>query len=260
MSKYNFTPHQRHAVWTVDLEKCYMCTKPIDLLSMQVDHVIPESLLDSPQEMSSVLASFGLSADFNINSYSNWLPSCSSCNNKKSNIIFTPSPLIQTYIQCAINKAHQAQVIAEKSTNQQSITKALTVLMKAHTETGLSEEVKCALKPLIEFQEQERSRENKYLSFQLTPYYIVSPGKQYIISEIIKYLGHEFVIVTPPESLVLAFDTIYRDIEMHGVHPSIPINGGAMTGLWSAGLINEKNKLTDFGVTVFKTIAAEQKI
>lgn len=260
MSKYNFSPHERHAVWTVHLEKCYMCTKPIDLQSMQVDHVIPESLLDSPQEMSSVLTSFGLPDNFNINSYSNWLPSCSSCNRKKSDSIFTPSPLIQVQIQNAISKAHKAQEIAAKATQNKDITKALTVLMKAHAETGLSEEVKDSLKPLIEFQEQERSRENIYLNIKLTSNYIVSPGRQLIIGEIIKYLGHKFVIITPPESLILAFDAIYRDTKIHGVHPLININGGAMTGLWSAGIINEKNKLTDFGVTIFKTVAAEQII
>ncbi|MDN3617492.1 HNH endonuclease [Vibrio gallaecicus] len=260
MSKYSFSPHQRHAVWTVHLEKCYLCTKPIDLLSMQVDHIIPESLLDSPQELSSVLASFGLSKDFEINSYSNWLPSCASCNRKKSNNIFTPSPLIQVQIESAINKADKAQSIAEKSAKQRDITKALNVLMKAHSEEGLSEEIKYTLKPLVEFQEQERSKENTYYGIRLAPNYEVSPGRQYIIKEITQYLGHEFVLITPPESLVLAFDIVYRDTEKHRMHPSIPINGGAMTGLRSVGLINQENKLTEFGVRVFKTIAAEQKI
>ena len=260
MSKYSFSPHQRHAVWTVHLEKCYMCTKPIDLQSMQIDHIIPESLLDDHEELRSVLARFGLPADFGINSYSNWLPSCSSCNGKKSNNVFTPSPLIQMQIECAISKAQKAEELAAKSANKRELTKALNILMKAHSEQGLSAEIKDSLKPLVQFQEQERSEENIFYGIRLAPDYEVSPGRQHIIREITGYLGYEFVIVTPPESLILAFDIVYRDTERHRMHPSIPINGGAMTGLRSVGLINNDNKLTEFGVTVFKTIAQEQKI
>jgi 5-methylcytosine-specific restriction endonuclease McrA len=260
MSKYSFSPHQRHAIWTVHLEKCYICSKPIDLQSMQVDHIIPESLLGKKDEFSKVISDFGLSADFEINSYSNWLPSCGVCNGKKSNNIFTPSPLIQMHIESAIRRSQKAKDLADKSSSKRDITKALNTLLRAHRDEELSEDIKLSLQPLVEFQEEERSEENVFYGIRLSPDFEVSPGRQHIIKEITGYLGYEFVTITPPESLKLAFDIVYRDTEKHMMHPSIHINGGAMTGLRSVGLINNENKLTTFGVTVFKTIALEQKI
>lgn len=259
MSKYKFSPHQRHAIWTVHLEKCYLCSKPIDLLSMQVDHIIPESLLENKDDLSNVISGFGLPSNFDLNSYSNWMPSCSACNRSKSNSVFNPSPLIQLQIERAREKAKQVTKLAEKSASKREITKALNTLERAHSDAGLSDEVKSSLQPLIEFQEQERSSENIFYGIRLSPDYEVSPGRQHIIKEITEYLGYEFVTTAPDYSLVLAFDIVYLDTEKHKMHPSIPINGGAMTGLRSVGLISHENKLTPFGVTVFKTIALEQK-
>lgn len=226
---------------------------------MQVDHIIPESLLKKPIELALVISDFGLPADFDLNSYSNWMPSCSVCNRNKSNNVFNPSPIIQLQIQIAGKKAQKTKDLAAKVASKREITKALNTLERAHSSEGLSEEVKSLLQPLIEFQEQERSSENMFYGIRLSPDYEVSPGRQDIIREITSFLGFDFVIITPIESLILAFDIVYRDTERYGCHPSIPINGGAMTGLRSVGLISNENKLTSFGVTVFKTIAQEQK-
>jgi hypothetical protein len=226
---------------------------------MQVDHIIPESLLENKKELADALLDFGLPSNFDLNSYSNWMPSCSGCNRSKSNSVFNPSPLIQRQIETAAGKAQKSSELAEKSASKREITKALNTLERAHTVEGLSDEVKSSLQPLIAFQEQERSSENIFYGIRLSPDYEVSPGRQQIIKEITGYLGYEFVTITPDESLILAFDIVYQDTERHIMHPSIPINGGAMTGLRNVGLISHENKLTPFGVTVFKTIAQEQK-
>ena len=47
LSKYSFGAEERYAVYTVHGERCYLCGKPIDFASMEVDHVIPGSLLGS---------------------------------------------------------------------------------------------------------------------------------------------------------------------------------------------------------------------
>lgn len=81
MAKKIFTPAERYAVYTTHGEKCYLCTRPVDLASMQVDHIIPESLLDEPDRLAEVLDKFRLPREFDLNSYANWMPSCSQCNN-----------------------------------------------------------------------------------------------------------------------------------------------------------------------------------
>ncbi|MEE1569438.1 MAG: hypothetical protein V1255_05940, partial [Alphaproteobacteria bacterium] len=60
---------QRFAIYVTHGERCYLCYAPIDLKTMQVDHIIPESLLKAPEKLAQVLHEFGLPADFNINSY-----------------------------------------------------------------------------------------------------------------------------------------------------------------------------------------------
>jgi len=87
----------------------------------------------------------------------------------------------------------------------------------------------------------------------------VSPGRKHIVGEISEYLGLDFVIGSTPEKLIEVFSGFYKEVEAHGMHPKIPVNGGAMTGLRSVGIIDNGNALTLVGVSVFKTIARETK-
>ena len=45
--------------------------EPVNLRTMQVDHLIPESLMNDPQRLGEVLASLGRPPDFDLNSYAN---------------------------------------------------------------------------------------------------------------------------------------------------------------------------------------------
>lgn len=106
---------------------------------------------------------------------------------------------------------------------------------------------------------QIREIEEPYLQFLHYANAEVSPGRKYIVGEICSYLGVDYVIESTPAVLVKSFDAIYSDVERNGMHPKISINGGAMTGLRSVGIISDKNQLTLVGVSVFKTIARELK-
>ncbi|MFZ3402845.1 hypothetical protein LCG94_05850 [Aeromonas salmonicida] len=101
--------------------------------------------------------------------------------------------------------------------------------------------------------------EGPYLQFLHFANAEVSSGRKHIIGEICTYLGLDFVIESKPDILVKCFDSIYANVEKNGMHTEIGINGGAMTGLWSIGIISDKKKLTLVGVSVFKTIARELK-
>lgn len=127
MARHRFSPHQRLAIWTTHREICYMCRMPTDLASMQVDHVIPESLQDDSR-LAGILQPFGRPRDFQINSYSNWLPSCSQCNGSKRELVYDPAPIALIWLQRAVEKSDEAvdrERIAQQNRNTSRLMNAL---------------------------------------------------------------------------------------------------------------------------------------
>jgi 5-methylcytosine-specific restriction endonuclease McrA len=78
--KYRWSAAERAAIFSVHGEKCYLCSKPVILKTMEVDHIIPETLLAKPEELRRVLALLGRLPTFEVNSFENWLPACRTCN------------------------------------------------------------------------------------------------------------------------------------------------------------------------------------
>lgn len=214
MSKYTFSSAERFAIYVTHGERCYMCSKPIDLKSMQVDHVIPEDLLSKEGELAAVIHSFALASDFNLNSFSNWMPSCAPCNRRKLTTVFTPSPIIQVVLQQAAEKSEQANILSEKTVTKRKIINALNILKMANEAGELSEDVKQELQPLIEYQIQERLPELQDQPIQLMPLYEV-------ISEIsgIRVVKGRFGVGSRP---------IEND-----VHSSFSCPGCGASGAWS---------------------------
>ncbi len=173
MAKYTFSSAERFAIYVTHGERCYMCSQPVDLKSMQVDHIIPEDLLSKEEELAEVIHSFALASDFDLNSFSNWMPSCAPCNRKKLATVFNPSPIVQVVLQQASAKSDQAKALSEKTVSKRRITNALNVLKMADEAGELSEEVKQELQPLIEYQIQERLPELQDHPIQLMPLYEV---------------------------------------------------------------------------------------
>ena len=173
MDKRRFTPFERFAVYVTHNEKCYLCSHPLDLLTMEVDHVIPESLLGNPKRLIEVVRLLGRPDGFDVNSYENWLPACRGCNGRKLVEIFDPTPLIQIFLQRAQRKAQEAAQLAAKAVTQRKIATALNVLQRADERGELAEDTKILLKPLVEFQRANRAEESARSSVRLTPLYVV---------------------------------------------------------------------------------------
>ncbi|TPK36362.1 HNH endonuclease signature motif containing protein [Mesorhizobium sp. B2-5-3] len=146
MSDYSFSAAERWAVYKIHGEQCYLCRKPIDLRSMQVDHIIPEYLLNDSDHLSKCLDSYGLPSNFNLNSYENWMPACASCNNKKSSDVFEPTPIFQIILQNATAKADQARKAATEAVSSAALTRALNAVERSAADETLDIEL---LKPLI---------------------------------------------------------------------------------------------------------------
>ncbi|WAJ28036.1 hypothetical protein [Antarcticirhabdus aurantiaca] len=98
---------------------------------MQIDHVVPEHLLEKPEELKSYLEDLGLPADFKLNSYENWLPSCANCNNAKRGSKFKPAPIYLASLERASKKADKCRKIAAATVRDADIAKALSYLERA---------------------------------------------------------------------------------------------------------------------------------
>lgn len=168
MSTYKFSPAERAAIYSTHGEKCYLCGTPINLKTMEVDHILPESLVGKPNELQAALNAFGLPSDFDINSFANWLPACRPCNGTKKDLVFKPISIIQVQLQHAIAKAPAAKELAAKTVSQRKIACALNVLERAQDDGELDAET---IQTLGEFISQHRQPDLEGKPIRLTPLY-----------------------------------------------------------------------------------------
>lgn len=122
---------ERWAVFSVHGSQCYLCRTPIDLQTMEVDHIIPEHLLDDPVRLAGVLEEFGLPADFQVNSYANWMPACRSCNSSKHATVFEAALIVKVQLQRGQGKAAECQMMAERAISNAALSKAINLVARA---------------------------------------------------------------------------------------------------------------------------------
>lgn len=168
MSAYKFSPAERAAIYSTHGEKCYLCSKLLNLKTMEVDHIIPEFLIAKPKKLQTALNAFGLPSDFDLKSFANWLPACRPCNGTKNDIVFEPTPIVQVHLQRASVKAADAQALAAETVSKRKIENALNVLERARDDGTLDEEV---IQTLSEFISQHRQADLSGQPILLTPLY-----------------------------------------------------------------------------------------
>ena len=137
MAAYNFGPFERLAVFTAhgtrQGTKCWLCGEPLSFIEMEVDHVLPEKLLNDGAELARVLNEFGLPRDFNLNSFENWLPAHAHCNLQKLKHVFRPTPLIQRWLDRARERADHARELRDTSLSRRKIESAIGILATGNT-------------------------------------------------------------------------------------------------------------------------------
>jgi hypothetical protein len=151
MTKHRFTAAERYAVFTAHGEKCYLCHKPITMRTMEVDHIVPETLLDDPPRRAAVLAALGRQSEFEINSFANWMPACGPCNNEKRDAVFEPTPIVQIQLQHAAEKAAEAQQLVDQVVSERKLSNAVNVIAQANESGVLAAWVVEAIRPLVVF-------------------------------------------------------------------------------------------------------------
>ncbi len=121
MAKYNFSKAQRYALWKIHDGRCFWCGEPIRYRDVTIDHVIPESLADKPDELARIKTLFSLPDEFQINGYCNWVPCHGTCNSSKQDKIFKASPAMVKILEGIEKQSEEAAQIEQKVINNKQI-------------------------------------------------------------------------------------------------------------------------------------------
>lgn len=84
MKKYKFNLIERQCLYDAYEKRCFYCGELVYFREMQIDHIVPENLIHNKSKYQTFIIESGLPDSFQINSYNNWVPSHSRCNNRKS--------------------------------------------------------------------------------------------------------------------------------------------------------------------------------
>ncbi len=134
------------------------------------NHIIPESLDETP-DLTPVLQEFKLPADFNVNSFENWMPAHPRCNLIKSSHVFTPSPLIQKRLEDAAQRADKARTLAENYVSDRKINNAIQQLLVADERNLIKNEHWDRIVAMVgQFHERNRAEEERGKPLVLTPW------------------------------------------------------------------------------------------
>lgn len=139
MSTYPFTSAQRWAVFKVHGGRrptCWLCGNPLVFTDMEVDHVLPECLLEQKHvaARAAAFSDFALPEDFNINGCENWLPAHAKCNAIKRDTVFRATPLIQLYVDRVRSMAMKVSKAIDNEVSDRKAERAIGDLLNASDE------------------------------------------------------------------------------------------------------------------------------
>ncbi|MEI7267917.1 HNH endonuclease [Pectobacterium versatile] len=103
MSKQSFSADEREAILQAHSYKCSYTNKNIDESIFHIDHVIPEILIEKPDELACILNELELPKDFDLLGWGNLLPCHPDANLRKSKNIFNLKNA-RYYLNMAENK------------------------------------------------------------------------------------------------------------------------------------------------------------
>jgi hypothetical protein len=109
MAKYKFKIEEKFALWETYSHVCPWCDELITGSDLSIDHIIPESSLENRTQLHELKEEYGLSDDFEINDFNNWVPCHTKCNQKKSISVFRKSPAVIRFLHEAKKKGEAAR-------------------------------------------------------------------------------------------------------------------------------------------------------
>ena len=103
MADQKFSASEREALWLAYGKKCGYKREPLDISNFHIDHILPESLADNPEEFERVKIELGLNKNFDLMGFENLLPCKPPVNEQKSSLVLEP-PFIYYFLGIAASK------------------------------------------------------------------------------------------------------------------------------------------------------------
>jgi len=158
LAKQKHKVDYRRALLEAYKEKCAYCGDAVRLASVEIDHVLPESLANDPEARARELENQGLNETFEILGRLNHVPACRRCNGDKSSQTYPPNR-IMIILQGRKELEPKIQKLEAKYSKQKAADNLLAQTGAAFERGDLSEsDLKAAF--LDVFNEKEGSEED----------------------------------------------------------------------------------------------------
>lgn len=134
MSVQKFSAIEREAVWRAYSQRCVYTRGLLEVSNFHIDHIVPETLLDTPKELKQALKDCGLDDNFDVLGWENLVPCQPGMNLQKGAIVFEPS---QARYFLGIAAARKPEVIEEIGKIERARKRGRAIIMLQQTlETG----------------------------------------------------------------------------------------------------------------------------
>jgi hypothetical protein len=130
MSQQQFSDTLKDCLWKAHRKRCFYCEKPVTFIDFEIDHLIPESLLEKPKELKEIRTKYGLNDSFEIKGNYNLAPSCGSCNRKKADKLL-PIGQVAILLETISSKLEKIKECLTKKSKQHNLGSILLGIGKA---------------------------------------------------------------------------------------------------------------------------------
>lgn len=123
-----FSTAERYAIWKVLGPNCRWCKTPVEYPDCQIDHIIPEKLIEDDVKRKAVLKNYGLKDTFEINFFKNWIPVHPSCNLSKQGQVIEGAPIFLELLREVRKLSKETERICRNWEHQNKTAKLITVI------------------------------------------------------------------------------------------------------------------------------------
>jgi hypothetical protein len=107
MAEQRFNYFERRAIWEAHGRRCAYCSEPLSFGQLEIDHILPESLIRDAERWSRIRKEQDLPIEFNLRGYENLEPSCRVCNARK---LAQPFPPGRTAIELGVARRAKSRI------------------------------------------------------------------------------------------------------------------------------------------------------
>jgi|GEM_PF-784023 len=125
----------RAAIWRAHDKRCVYCTELVKFSDLDVDHIIPHSLLEQKEKLERLKEEYGLPRAFEVDSLTNLIPSHRHCNLQKLGKVLPKNRALH-FLSIAEAKALKAERI-KAGIKRQMEQDNVTVLVQTALDAGL---------------------------------------------------------------------------------------------------------------------------